>query len=62
MNRRDFLSLAAVGAAGLALPVSMALVPLIRTSRTTVRAAIDHHGGGTQPRVSSGVLARLETA
>ena len=46
-------------AAGLALPVSMALVPLVRTSRTTVRAAIDHHGGGTQPRTSTGVLARL---
>lgn len=46
-------------AAGLALPVSMALLPLVRTSRTTVRAAIDHHGGGSQPRMGTGVLARL---
>lgn len=48
-----------VVAAGLALPVLMALVPLVRTSRTTVRAAIDHHGGGNQPRISTGFLARL---
>jgi putative ABC transport system permease protein len=44
---------------GLGLPPLMALVPLIRTSRTTVRVAIDHHGGGTNPSVASGVLVRL---
>ncbi|MDQ3690485.1 MAG: FtsX-like permease family protein, partial [Chloroflexota bacterium] len=50
---------AIVLAAGLGLPPLMALVPLIRTSRTTVRAAIDHHGGGTKPSAATGVLARL---
>jgi len=34
-------------------------VPLVKTSRTTVRAAIDHHGGGSTPSAASGVLARL---
>jgi putative ABC transport system permease protein len=46
-------------AAGVVLPVLMALVPLVRTSRTTVRAAIDHHGGGSNPSAAAGVLARL---
>ncbi|MGI8928162.1 MAG: FtsX-like permease family protein, partial [Candidatus Limnocylindrales bacterium] len=46
-------------ACGLALPPLMALVPLIRTARITVRAAIDHHGGGTNPSVATGVVARL---
>lgn len=46
-------------AAGLVLPVSMALIPLVRTSRTTVRAAIDHHGGGANPRLPAGVVAWL---
>jgi putative ABC transport system permease protein len=46
-------------AAGLGLPPLMALVPLVRTSRTTVRAAIDHHGGGSEPSAATGVLARL---
>jgi putative ABC transport system permease protein len=45
--------------AGLVLPVLMALVPLVRTSRTTVRAAIDHRGLGSNPRVAAGALARL---
>lgn len=35
---------AVVLAAGLVLPPLMALIPLVRTSRTTVRAAIDHRG------------------
>jgi putative ABC transport system permease protein len=48
-----------VAAAGLVLPVVMALVPLVKTSRTTVRAAIDHRGLGTNPRVAPGALARL---
>jgi putative ABC transport system permease protein len=46
-------------AAGLVLPVALALVPLVRTSRTTVRAAIDHRGLGANPRVATGLLARL---
>jgi len=46
-------------AVGLGLPPLMALVPLVRTSRTTVRAAIDHHGGGSTPSAATGVLARL---
>lgn len=43
-------------AAGLGLPPLMALPPLIRASRTTVRAAIDHHGVASRP---GGLLARL---
>src|SRR5262245_7100048 len=46
-------------AVGLGLPPLMALVPLLRTSRTTVRAAIDHHGGGSTPNAAAGLLARL---
>jgi putative ABC transport system permease protein len=45
--------------AGLALPLLMALVPLVKASRTTVRAAIDHRGLGSNPRLATGVLARL---
>jgi putative ABC transport system permease protein len=50
---------AVVLAAGLVLPPMMALIPLVKTSRTTVRAAIDHHGGGSRPSAATGVLARL---
>jgi putative ABC transport system permease protein len=46
-------------AAGLVLPLLMALVPLIKTSRTTVRAAIDHRGVGANPRLAGRLLARL---
>src|SRR5262249_45831322 len=46
-------------AAGLGLPPLMALVPLVKASRTTVRAAIDQHGLGSKPSAASGVLARL---
>jgi putative ABC transport system permease protein len=46
-------------ALGLGLPPLMALMPLIKTSRTTVRAAIDHHGLGSKPSAATGVLARL---
>jgi putative ABC transport system permease protein len=46
-------------AAGLVLPLLLALPPLVRTSRTTVRAAIDHHSGGSKPSAATGVLARL---
>ncbi|MPZ26612.1 MAG: FtsX-like permease family protein [Micromonosporaceae bacterium] len=49
----------AVLAAGLLLPLLMALVPLVKASRTTVRAAIDHRGLGGNPRVATGLLARL---
>ncbi|HEV8545981.1 MAG TPA: FtsX-like permease family protein [Candidatus Limnocylindrales bacterium] len=45
--------------AGAGLPPLMALGPLIRTSRTTVRAAIDHRGLGSNPSGATGVLARL---
>ncbi|MEX0629664.1 MAG: FtsX-like permease family protein [Chloroflexota bacterium] len=45
--------------AGLILPVLMALVPLVRTSRTTVRAAIDHSGLGSNPRVATRLLGWL---
>jgi putative ABC transport system permease protein len=48
-----------VFAAGLVLPALMALLPLVRTSRTTVRAAIDHRGLGSNPRLAMGVLAWL---
>jgi putative ABC transport system permease protein len=50
---------AVVLAAGLLLPPLMALIPLVRTSRTTVRAAIDHRGLGSSAGATSGVLARL---
>jgi putative ABC transport system permease protein len=50
---------AVVLAAGLLLPPLMALLPLVRTSRTTVRAAIDHRGLGSSAGVASGFLAGL---
>lgn len=50
---------AVIVAVGLFLPPLMALVPLVRTSRTTVRAAIDHHGTGSKPSRATGVLAGL---
>jgi putative ABC transport system permease protein len=46
-------------AAGLALPPLMALIPLVRTSRTTVRAAIDHLGLGSNLGAATGIVARL---
>jgi putative ABC transport system permease protein len=46
-------------AAGLILPPLMALLPLVKASRTTVRAAIDHHGLGSKPSAATGILARL---
>ncbi len=46
-------------AVGLGLPPLMALAPLVKTSRTTVRAAIDHRGLGSKPSAATGVLARL---
>ena len=49
----------AVLAAGLGLPPLMALIPLVKTSRTTVRAAIDHRGLGSNPTAATRVLARL---
>jgi putative ABC transport system permease protein len=48
-----------VVAVGLVLPPLLALMPLVNASRTTVRAAIDHHGGGANPSAAAGVLARL---
>lgn len=49
-----------VVAIGLVLPPLIALIPLVKTSRTTVRAAIDHHGAsGATPSSAAGVFARL---
>ncbi len=50
---------AAVLAVGLGLPPLMALTPLVKASRTTVRAAIDHHGGASKPSAASRLVARL---
>lgn len=49
----------AILAAGLILPMAMAVVPLVKTSRITVRAAIDHRGLGSNPRLATGFLARI---
>jgi len=46
-------------AVGLGLPPLLALIPLVKASRTTVRAAIDHHGLGAKPSSATGVLAWL---
>ncbi len=46
-------------AVGLGLPPLMALIPLVRTARTTVRAAMDHHGAGSKPSRATDLLARL---
>jgi putative ABC transport system permease protein len=50
---------AATIAVGLTLPLLAALPPLVKTGRTTVRAAIDHHGGAVVPSAASRALARL---
>jgi putative ABC transport system permease protein len=42
---------------GLGLPPAMAMRPLVSTSRTTVRAAIDQHGGSSKPSAAAGILA-----
>jgi len=52
-------TIAVVLAAGLLLPVLMTLPPLIRAGRTTVRQAIDHHGGAVAPGRAARLLARL---
>jgi putative ABC transport system permease protein len=46
-------------AAGLLLPPLMASIPLVRTSRTTVRAAIDHLGLGANLGAATGIVARI---
>ncbi|MPZ53942.1 MAG: FtsX-like permease family protein, partial [Acidimicrobiia bacterium] len=46
-------------AAGILLPPLMALIPLVKTSRTTVRAAIDHRGHGSTASQATGILAWL---
>lgn len=46
-------------AVGMGLPTLMALIPLTKTSRTTVRAAIDHRGMGSRPSAAAGMLVRL---
>ncbi len=50
---------AVIIAVGLGLPLLMALWPLVRASRTTVRAAIDHHGGTNRPSRATGLLAGM---
>ena len=50
---------AVIVAVGLGLPPLITLVPLLRTARTTVRAAIDHHGGSVTPGAATGILARV---
>ncbi|GEM35365.1 hypothetical protein NN3_63720 [Nocardia neocaledoniensis NBRC 108232] len=50
---------AVIIAVGLGLPLLIALVPLLRASRITVRAAIDHHGGTARPSRATGLLAGL---
>ncbi|HCU49183.1 MAG TPA: hypothetical protein DGG94_05135 [Micromonosporaceae bacterium] len=45
--------------AGLGLPPLMALIPIVKAGRITVRAAIDHHGGGVNPGAATSLLARL---
>lgn len=44
---------------GLGLPPLMALVPLTKASRMSVRTAIDHHGMGSKAGASAGILARI---
>ena len=46
-------------AGGLLLPPVMALIPLVKTSRTTVRAAIDHRGLGSESRAATRLVAWL---
>ena len=49
----------AVLAVGIVLPPLMASIPLVRTSRTTVLAAIDHLGLGSNLGAATGIVARL---
>jgi putative ABC transport system permease protein len=44
---------------GLGLPPLLALVPVVKASRITVRAAIDHHGAAVKPSAGTTMLARL---
>ena len=44
---------AVVIASGIGVPLLFALVPLVKTSRTTVRAALDHHGVDRQETMAS---------
>lgn len=44
---------------GLLLPPLMTVVPLLKASRTTVRAAIDHRGGSVTPSRATPALSRL---
>lgn len=51
----------ALVAVGLSVAPLLALVPVLRASRTTVRQAIDHHGGSAAPVVAgadTGLLGR----
>lgn len=46
-------------AAGLLIPPLMALAPVLRAGRISVREAIDHHGGGAPAGAASAAVARL---
>ena len=46
-------------AIGMLLPPLMASIPLVRTSRTTVRSAIDYLGLGANLGAATGIVARL---
>jgi putative ABC transport system permease protein len=48
-----------VAAAGIGIPVLVALVPLIRATRITVRAALDDHGAGLGTRRIDRLLTRI---
>ncbi|HUY89900.1 MAG TPA: FtsX-like permease family protein [Pirellulales bacterium] len=50
---------AVIFAAGVFLPPLMALPPLVRASRATVRSAIDHRGLASKPNMAAGLLSRL---
>jgi putative ABC transport system permease protein len=49
----------AIPAIGLGLPPLMALIPLVRASRTTVRAAIDYHSLGARTSAATVVVGWL---
>jgi putative ABC transport system permease protein len=46
-------------AVGISLPPLLALIPLVKASRTTVRAAIDHSGASGKAGAAAGLLTRL---
>jgi putative ABC transport system permease protein len=49
----------AVAAVGLAMPLLMTLIPLVKAARVTVRQAIDHRGVSVRTRLTGSLLAGL---